>query len=365
MTSTPDSFFAIAHNDDDLPPLIERDGYGRPQLLPGNSKHGQYLKDTAVTKRSAPYAPYSRASSLSDVISNFSGLHKWQKRLLAKGMGEREDLAAMASGLAPITGDRAKDRETNARLDEIIESALETAGATAKANYGTAVHAFTDPGEHGPVPERMQADVESYWDVMKRCGVRQIASEVFVANDEVAAAGTFDGLYLVPGYGLLVGDKKTGKQNMHSVAIQLATYNHAEVYDPETHTRKPLRELRPLYALSEEIRTDVALYIHIPAGEGKTTLHIVDTTIGWEMAQAAALVRDYHKRRDIVSAPINDELESAATVERQAIVEELLEQTSREEMLQIHARNDNSQVWTEELTQAVMIRLQQIADGGE
>lgn len=249
---------------------LQRDRWDRPLLLPRGSK-----------ERTA----YTRASTLADNIGNFTGLHIWQKRLLAKGLSEREDITAMVCALPPLTGDDKVDRKVNKKLDEAIELALEVGGVHAKANYGTAVHSFCEPGNAQPIPTRMVSDVESF----RRLGLDIQATEVFCANDDLMAAGTFDHLVKLPNYGYVIADIKTGKIHPHEVAIQLATYAHADGYDPETDTRFDLGVTNK----------EVGLLIHIPAGEGRTDLYTVDLVAGYQAAKVAAWVRDWRTRKDI------------------------------------------------------------------
>jgi len=352
MTDDSTDFFQrIAYVDPDqlaVPEGVERDQWGRPLILqPDGSKVG-----------------YTRASSLSGYIENKLGLHIWQKRLLARGMGQREDLAALASALPPIPADdKARAKEINAELDEIIERALDTARAYEGADYGTAVHAFTDPWQvSGPVPERMAEDVRSYQELVERAGIFRYASEVFVVNDELKVAGTTDGLFAVPALMCaIVGDKKTGKQNLHSAVIQIAIYAHSQVYNPATGERMPLPEytrrifeqldLGPGPAFNEHF----GAYIHIPKGEGKTTMHPLNLDRGWEMAQLCAKVRDWQRASDFAKADAADYL----IQNRDAGILELIAGASTvEELRDIYTQH--RWCWTDQLNAAGVARMTQI-----
>jgi hypothetical protein len=298
MTTTHDAFFEI--EDDEVPAGVPRDQWKRPLILQDDGS----------------LIGYTRASSLANQIDNFAGLHKWDTRHIARGIGIREDLAAMAAALPVPTGDKRKDAPTNAALDEIIEAARETAGEHVQANWGTAVHSFTEPGQEGnpAVPERMKADVDSYWKAKTERGLICLASEVFVVNDELKVAGTFDDLYWDWAYGLIVGDKKTGKQKLQSTLIQMAIYANSYAYNWETGERYPLSAFLPAWIIEAiqstngehfagtagYVNRDTALYVHIPAGEGVTEFLPLDIATGWEAARVAAWVRDYKRRKDLV-----------------------------------------------------------------
>lgn len=344
-TNDNDSFFDIAYDDREVPEAVERDQWKRPLLLPGDSPAGKTLAEKFKDHKRAPLVPYTRASSLADKISNKTGLHIWDIRQVVRGLAIREDLCAMAAALPPLTDVKKLDAPTNALLDEYAEAAREAAAAHAKANHGTAVHGFTDPGARSAVvPERMVADVESYWDIMGRNGIRQVASEFFVANDELNCAGTPDGIYEVPGYGMVVGDKKTGKANMHATSIQMATYAHAEHYT-EDGKRVPLNEL-----VGAPVSREVGLYIHIPKGEGKTSLWMLDLVKGIKMARLAAQVRDFETDKDIATC-VDDQIEVALAAARMMIFELIEGASSRPEFAAIW--ESNRHLWTPEMTDAV------------
>lgn len=193
---TADEFFdELNHVDQEVPEGLERDRWGRPLIVP--------------TEGGEPVA-YTRVSTMANYLDNASGLTKWKTRMITRGMGLDEELAGLAAALPCFTGDRKKDGPTNALLDEYAEEAMQRAGAHAKRNWGTVVHGYTEDGRQGDptVPARMKSDVDSYWESVEARHVELIATEVFVVNDELRCAGTFDDLYYTYGYGLIVGDKK-------------------------------------------------------------------------------------------------------------------------------------------------------------
>lgn len=288
MTQSVSNFFDTSH-EDQLTGRggVRRDSRGRALLVPKG------LAGTDVR------APYSSASGLADHISDDSFLHTWQMRYLARGLGQREDLAALAAletyhtGLDPL--DIAEKRSSGRALDRIIERALDHVKIHEKADYGTVVHGFTEPGlDLSVCPERMRHDVESFWEVVRREAIVLSMTEAFTANDATMTAGTFDHLLRMPHpllQGYVVADKKTGRVDPHHWAIQLATYAYGELYDTETDTRLPW---------PGEVNRKYALMSHIPALRGVTDLYVLDIEIGWEMAQIAAKVRDYHDRKDLL-----------------------------------------------------------------
>jgi hypothetical protein len=254
---------------------IPRDRWGRPLITPVGMPPEVKL-------------PYTRASSLADFISNMRSIHIWEKRYLARGLGIREDLAALASAETYNTGfgetDDPENQASGRRLDDIARRAMDAVRLHEKADYGTAIHAFTEPGAPTTAPERMKSDVASFWAALDRHGIRLVETERFVVDDELRAAGTGDHLAEVPGIdGLVVVDKKTGTLRPREFSVQLSVYAHGQFYDPRTCERTPM---------PAEVNQEVALIAHIPAGQGRTDFYVLDIAEGRKRAKLAAAVRD-------------------------------------------------------------------------
>jgi hypothetical protein len=244
---------------------------------------------------------YTRASYMSGYIEESEHFHKWEMRYLAKAMGQNEDLAALAAaetystGISDAVYGRAKSA-SGRRLDEIIERALDRVRIHEKADRGTAIHGFTEPGAPGPedCPERLRPAVQSFWDCLRGLAAEIVGTEVFTANDDIMGAGTFDHLMRFAGDPVLtdyvVCDKKTGRYSPFEWAVQIATYAYGDVYDLTT-------DQRPAWPGTVNRKWGVVFLID--AEKGTTEPHLIDLEFGWEMAQIAARVRDAHERRDI------------------------------------------------------------------
>jgi hypothetical protein len=272
-----------------------RDRWGRPLLVPPGGGERK---------------PYTRMSTLANYVSDQSGLATWEKRLLARGLAEREDLAAMVAALPSCEADKRdkktltatekrEDKAINAKLDDYIEQALEHAGRSFKANHGTAIHGFTDPGSDlTAVPDRMKADVRSWLQWLERYGIEILATEVFVVNEALQAAGSFDHLARIPSVGIVVLDKKTGVVDGKDLAfaVQLSGYAHAEVYDLDTDERRPLESLTD----GERINRDLGVVAHIPLGAGTTEPYLIDLRRGLHCARLATHVRQARSLPDLM-----------------------------------------------------------------
>jgi hypothetical protein len=294
---------------DSVDPLERDRPWGRPLLIPRKPLaemplRGRKTKANPNGILASGKIPYTRASSLGNYVADHTALEIWRRRSLTYGLSQREDLCARAAGLPPIISnlknidtmsraERDQDRLTNALLDEIAEAAEIYANRDYKADWGTAIHSFTDPGPHGDVPERMRADVASFERVASRWVLH--ATEVFTANDDSQSAGTFDHLVSMPAFpelGAMVVDKKTGLLHPDGFSIQMASYARGEVYDPYTNERHPLEDLTDGIPINRE----VGIIAHIPVGMGRTDLYVVDLVAGWEGVELACQVRSFRQR---------------------------------------------------------------------
>lgn len=327
-----DLFYEVDYERKPIPDEVERDQWGRPLII---QPDGSTLA-------------YTRCSTLAGYLENKTGLHTWDMRHVALGVGLDPDIAAKAASIQPLTGDRRQDKLSNETLDECIEEARKVSGEHTGRDWGTAVHGFTEPGQKGNpyVPERMLPDVESYWKLMEEFQLRNVASEVFVVNDELKVAGTFDDLYYSYAFGLTLGDKKTGRTKIHSHLIQLACYSRSLVYDPETGARSPIQSLVPPEYASREINTRVGFYVHIAKGDGTTRFVGLNLERGWEAAQMAAAVRDYQKQREGLTFDAHEQLLHGSRTESAWW---FIEHASSMDNL-IQVANDYRHVWTDRMT---------------
>lgn len=330
----------------------ERDRYKRPLLIPTAEYPGLDADQRARAAMGGLKVPYTRASSLASYIANFKALHTWQMRRLTKGLALRPDLMAMAAALPRFENDSKKDRLTNVRLDEILEQAIEYGQVHEQANWGTAIHSFTDPhGDRSHIPAEMKADVESFATTVERLGIKILDTEIFCANDRLKGAGTVDHVLYVPGYGKILGDKKTGDLKPLEYAVQFATYRFGERYNWETDERTPW---------DEDLNADFAFVIDIPAGKGKTEFHLLDLRYGLEMAEIAGRVRDGHKAsKDKIEKNVNASIFEAHEAEQGMLLRQVMDAGSREELVAIRALN--LYAWTDRHTAAAKQRLLRLA----
>lgn len=283
---------------------------------------------------------FTRVTSYIDVLSDKTALAKWKQRLLIEGIvanetavgtwdEAREDavmpphLLAEARDLihardVAIAKARKADRkgklgfgELGSLIDDanktyrdglnaLAEQALELAGAHDAATRGTNLHALTEVyDEHGiePIAAMLDrgeitpadfADLEAYGAAMKRAGIRVLERELVVVNDELKVAGRLDKVVLAKASPdaqratRMVADLKTGSVDYDpgKVAQQLELYATSKGYDLDTFERRDLKLSRT-----------TALLIHLKAGSGVCTVHVVDLVAGRHGNRLAGEVR--------------------------------------------------------------------------
>lgn len=235
-----------------------------------------------------------------------------------------------------------------AKVDDIAEAALDLGGAHVKANKGTDLHSLTEVAdregiehirmlaEAGTITPADLADIEAYVEAMSKLGLKVVDTERVVVNDDLGVAGTLDRVVQAPGKLLgrargakVVADIKTGSMEygIGKVAMQTCLYATSEGYEagkPERHPlgvlkptaarhpgKAPLKKDRPLVRdgaeamAAYEARVDkyeadlanynakrgLALLIHLPQGEARCTVHLIDLNVGAHGLEVIKAVR--------------------------------------------------------------------------
>jgi len=247
---------------------IPRDRYGRPLVVPSGGK-----KTVA----------YTRATTIANSLDDPQALTAWKMRMAALGLTARPDLLLAISAA----------QDDKLAINTYIEQAMEVAGANAKANIGTAIHAFTeklDLGQDlGVVPENWLADVRAYESATSV--LEKLHIEQFCVLDKYKIAGTPDRLVRYNGE-LFIADIKTGRiDHPNNIAIQLAIYAHGLPYDIATATR----------GTWGDVNQEKAIIIHLPAGTGVCKLHFIDIEEGWKGLQFAMKVRKWRDKKGLTT----------------------------------------------------------------
>jgi hypothetical protein len=261
------------------PPEPDRDNYGRYRIL--DPKTGKVIS-------------WTRATTWASTVADTFGLTNWKVRMTALGLAQRKDLLLAVAAIEDPDG-----KDSKKKLDKLAEAAMEHAGSSVRATIGTALHSITEAHDAGRepavIPEPYDADLAAYVLAICDAELRIDPSHIerIVCVPELGVAGTFDRLITLPDGRTVVADLKTGRDLSYSwteIAIQLAIYAHASsIYDVLTGKHQPM----PVVDQSE------ALVMHLPVGEARCDLYMVDIAAGWEMASVCGTVRDWRKRKDL------------------------------------------------------------------
>ena len=245
---------------------------------------GRYL----IKTRSGKETSFPRVTTIAKCLDDEGALTAWKGRMTATGLVHRNDLLVAASAAL----------EDKGALDRIVQQAIEAAGASSKANIGTALHSLTqalDLGQQPAILPGLAADVDAYLAGVVRHGViidpRYV--EVLLVNEKYEYAGTADRIArFSTRKKKQIFDLKTGSidYSMNAIAVQMAMYANAEyTYDWRTKQCTPLPDI-------DKTR---GVILHLPAGQGRLDLYEVDLVAGWEAAQMAMAVRSWRKRKDL------------------------------------------------------------------
>lgn len=248
--------------------MIERDRWGKPLVIPPGG--------------GGPVA-YTRASSLGKVLDDPYFLDLWKQRMVATGLSLRPELRLAVHA-------HIGDKRT---LNHLCKQAMEAAQASAGATIGTALHRLVERMDSGEQvsADGFDADLEAYRKATE--GMKHLSIEAFMVCDELKVAGTPDRITLIDDTATVpvIADVKTQRTldfGQLVIAVQLACYAHSAAYTEGWREATTLDQER-------------ALVIHLPAGQGKATLHWIDVAAGWEAAKCAVQVRDWRKRKDLLS----------------------------------------------------------------
>lgn len=302
---------------------IDRDRYGRPLIHPVGGGRP---------------VPYTRCTTFVGAIEDRYRLGLREQRMVALGIADRDDLRLAVQA----------HRDDRNKLDEFCEDAKQQSRAQVKATIGTAVHALceqVDRGQElGPIPDEFAADIDAYRTAT--AGLQMVEIERFMVLDPWRIGGTPDRIVKVDGK-LRIADIKTGgiDYGIGKIAAQLAVYARSSHYDPKTHERT-----------ISGVENDWGIVIHLPAGEGRCTLHRVNLLKGWRGVQLCKQVRDWRSQKFADFARGMGEAEAQPEPEDRAaaITLGIDDAETVEELHQLWLAFESE--WTDEHTQAAAAR---------
>lgn len=256
MTTEPE--YASEHATEPEPEQIEptrftRPGPPRPEVTqareddpPSNVPRDQYDRPLIVLPDGSDVRAYVRASKYGKIIEDYYTLHRWDERNIVWGLSRAHHLIVRAQSVPEQIGKVNYDT-----LQDIAERAKIIAQADAGAVTGTGLHLLSvrrDAGEDlSYLDPHTAMCVDAYGALMAPFEV--LATETFVINDLLGAAGSFDRVIRLrfplrwpdgvvwPAGMIVVVDVKTGKITSmpywgSDFTCQQLVYATGEPYDP-------------------------------------------------------------------------------------------------------------------------------------
>lgn len=311
----------------DAAPVVET--FAQPSDAPKTDFETNGLGQYKIKRASdGKMVGYTRVTTYIACLEDTSALTKWKQRItlegvaVADGPDSAESVTDRVRALAhnrdvKISKARKADKkgkleigtlgpivngawsEFKKGMDALADEVFEIGGGREKATKGTDIHALCDLHDRegitavgdlltaGSITPADMADVEAYARAIVELGAKIIETERVVVNDALKVAGRLDRVVMVklPGETRArrrVLDIKTGRVDygQGKISQQLEMYASAEGYDLDTHEREDLK-----------LDRTKGILLHLPAGEGRATVHVVDLTLGRRGNKLAAEVR--------------------------------------------------------------------------
>ena len=280
-------------------------------MAPSDARRDRWGRYLVVPPGATRAVGYTRATTIAKALDDQGGLMPWKAAMAITGLLRRQGLRAQAEALHsqhPDTGAWYGGPDAKKAIKDLVEQCAEAGGSADRADVGTALHAIIEQINLGERPHITQdstrADVEAYQAAINQHGIRFDPNyiEASVVLDEYRIAGTADMLRtMVPGVGQVIADLKTGSNltfSWQSIAVQLAIYAHADALYRQGDATDGSQDIRHP---APDVRQDVALVIHLPAGEARCDLYLLDIAAGWEAFQHSMWARTWRSRKDLAN----------------------------------------------------------------
>lgn len=264
-----------------------RDRWGRPYV----SNDGGPLKFVKGKATPVNAEGYTRVSTLAGALDDKSSLIDWASANAMVGMVKDPSVSAQIGSLTSKYGDPWYAPEGKKALKPLIKRAQEAGGSDRASGLGTSVHEFTEVIDEGRWPEYAPAELvpwlHAYRERME--GFECLGMEMFVVNDELKTAGSFDRVWRMPDGRVVVGDLKSGRSDNTyplKVSLQVAVYANSERYDQATGERSPIHP---------DLDVSTGLLVHAPilgGGKPEVKVYPLDLVRGLELARLAVQVRE-------------------------------------------------------------------------
>jgi hypothetical protein len=288
--------------------------------------------------------PYLRASEVAKLVEDKYGLNIWQQDRLAYMVATNESLRQeWASVDVEEKGQAFWDRK-NLRERTIRAYTAGKSYDRAAASKGTRFHSITDKSDQGALfdlDEDYADDLDVYKHALEKAGMRVIASERFVVNDDLGIAGSFDKLIdaselITPDgtqAGPYIADLKTGKVKGKELdfGMQMAVYANSVYYD--NGERTPF-----------DVNKQWGLIIHLPLGSNQVELLWVNLQQCFEVVKAAIVVKE-------LRAP---KLVSAMVIPGPTLADKIASAPTKRALVMLYKANTSE--WNDELSELAQKR---------
>lgn len=264
-----------------------RDRWGRPYV----SNDGGPLKFVKGKATPVNAEGYTRVSTLAGALDDKSSLIDWSAANAMVGMIKDPSIAAQVGSLASKYDNPWYVPEGKKALKPLIKRAQESGGSDRASGLGTSVHEFTEVIDEGRWPEYAPTELvpwlHAYRERMSE--FECLGMEVFVVNDELKTAGSFDRVWRMPDGRVVVADLKSGRSDSSyplKVSLQVALYANSERYDQVTGERSPIHP---------DLDLTTGLLVHAPilgGGKPEVKVYELDLVKGMELARLAVQVRE-------------------------------------------------------------------------
>lgn len=279
--------------------------------MPAEVRRNQWGHYMVVPPQGGKPVGYARATTVAKTLEDGGGLIPWKAAMAMTGMMRMPGLRTKFEALYSKNPDKGPwygGDESKTAVKHLVEECAKAGGATDRADLGTALHAIVEQINRGETPtisqDATRGDVAAYQAKLAEYGIAIAPGfiETTVVLDQYRIAGTADiGCARIPGYGYVVADLKTGSNldySSQSIAVQLAQYAHGDAAYRQGDAVDGSRDERLPVA---DVRQDVAVVIHLPAGEGRCELYEVDIAAGWEAFERSMWARKWRSRRDVMA----------------------------------------------------------------
>lgn len=307
-------------------------------MAPSEARRDRWGRYLVVPPAGGRPIGYTRATTVAKALDDQGGLMPWKAAMALTGLMRRPGLRGQLEALIsqhPESGPWYGGPEAKGAIKDLVEECAKAGGSADRADVGTALHAIVEQINAGGTPhitqESTAADVDAYLRTIRGAGIvfDPAYIECTFVLDAFKVAGTADmGRARIPGLGDVIADLKTGTNldfSWQSIAVQLAIYAHGDaIYRQGDATDGSEDQRFPV----PEVRQDVAVVIHLPAGEARCVLYQVDIAAGWQAFERSVWARAWRGRKDLAQ-PLAVARAAATTRDVQVGVARLLEVARR------------------------------------